>query len=325
MQIIIKEKNIEIKTKLDISCKDDEIIFIITRDNIKYLSKSSFSELKIANNDFQYFPSIIVFVNGVKKIIEKREYSLEIYNEKLILNLNNTLFDNPIIFDIPLEKNIENNFNDNISYFQKQNQILKNEIEKYKKEINNMKFKEINNEEIINQMIEIFKESEVTKNECMLLYNWLNKNKNLKFIRLYSTRIDGDNPSKFHEKCDGKSPTITIIKTKKGYRFGGYTTIPWIKASNWVYNKDPEAFIFSFFYNKKYKIKNENEIAVGSHKIRGPSFGEDNYDIYIWENCTNCNDNQSEIHSFLATQKFELTGEKNFTVDHYEVYLVDIK
>ena len=37
-------------------------------------------------------------------------------------------------------------------------------------------------------MVGIFQESELTKNECYLLYNWLNKNKNLKFISLYSTK-----------------------------------------------------------------------------------------------------------------------------------------
>lgn len=51
-------------------------------------------------------------------------------------------------------------------------------------------------------------------------------NAKLKFTKIYSTKRDGDSASKFHEKCDGKRPTITIIKISKGIRLGGYTTIP---------------------------------------------------------------------------------------------------
>ena len=170
-------------------------------------------------------------------MIEKKNFLLEIYPEKAILKLDNSLFDNSINFQIPLEKIDNINYNEDnnkIANLQKQNEIFRNEIEKLKKKIEakfNIQTNEINIEETINKMVGIFQESELTKNECYLLYNWLNKNKNLKFIKLYSTKKDGDNPSKFHEKCDGKNPTITIIKTKKGYRFGGYTTIPWVKSS----------------------------------------------------------------------------------------------
>ena len=220
---------------------------------------------------------------------------------------------------------LENNFIE----LQKQNEILKEEIESLKSEIKNIKsndlyIKDINIEKTINQMFTIFQESELTKNKCHLLMNWLN-NKKLKFTKIYSTKIDGDSASKFHEKCDGKCPTITIIKTTKGIRFGGYTTIPWIKSNNWEYFKDSEAFIFSLLYKKKYMIKDSNQIAIGCHEIRGPSFGDDRQDIYIWENCTKTNENKCRTpYSYLITKKSELTnGDVNFTVSHYEVYLID--
>ena len=31
----------------------------------------------------------------------------------------------------------------------------------------------------------------------------------------------------FHEKCDNKGPTITIVQDVKGYIFGGYTSMNW--------------------------------------------------------------------------------------------------
>ena len=31
----------------------------------------------------------------------------------------------------------------------------------------------------------------------------------------------------FHNACDGHGPTLTIIKSKYGNIFGGYTSVPW--------------------------------------------------------------------------------------------------
>ncbi len=325
-EIIISKENIQVTTKLNISYTETHIKFEITRDLRKYLYSILFSDLKNKNNDFQFFPTTKVFFNGIKKLIEKKFYSLEINEDKSILKFENPLFENSIIFEIPCEINI---IEEKYNYLLKQNEILKNELQDLKIEIENKNTlnTENDNEEIINHMTQVFKESELTKRECILLYNWLNlKSKNLKFSLLYSTKIDSDKTSEFHKKCDGKNPTITIFKTTKGYRFGGYTTKSWINSTDWKYFKDSESFLFSFFHNKKYMIKNSNEDAIGCHQIRGPCFGYSHKDIYIWEECTQTNSNQCYTpFSYSTTQKCELTnGEPNFVVDHYEVYLIDI-
>ena len=36
-----------------------------------------------------------------------------------------------------------------------------------------------------------------------------------------NSKIDGDTTQAFKNKCEGKKPTYVIIKTKKGYKFGG--------------------------------------------------------------------------------------------------------
>ena len=283
--ITISKENIQVTTKLNISCTETDIKIVITRDLKKYVFSTVFSDLKNKNNDFQYFPTTKVFVNGVKKLIENKSYFLEINEDKSIFKIQNPLFDNSMIFEIPCKTNIIDENNN----LKKQNELLKNDIQKLKEEIENIKKQNTENnnyEEIINQMTQVFKLSELTKNECTLLYNWLNlKNKTIKFSLLYSTKIDGDKTSEFHRRCDGKSPTITIIKTTKGYRFGGYTTKSWINPTSW----HSEAFLSSFFHNKKYIIRNSNEDAIGCYEIRGPSFGYDCKDIYIWEGCTQTN------------------------------------
>ena len=72
-------------------------------------------------------------------------------------------------------------------------------------------------------------------------------------------------------------------------------------------------------------IIDSNQIAIGCHEIRGPSFGYDCRDIYIQDNCTKTNENTCRNqYSYLTRENSELTnGDINFTVSHYEVYLVD--
>ena len=62
------------------------------------------------------------------------------------------------------------------------------------------------------------------------LIQWLEKpnddknSENLKnIILLYRGSIDSFSTSKFHEKCNNKGETLTIIKTEDNYIFGGYT------------------------------------------------------------------------------------------------------
>ena len=61
---------------------------------------------------------------------------------------------------------------------------------------------------------------------------------------------DGFGVTDFHQKCDNKGPTITIVKDVRGYVFGGYTSINW--KSEGGYASDSKAFLFSV--NKKLKF-----------------------------------------------------------------------
>ena len=46
------------------------------------------------------------------------------------------------------------------------------------------------------------------------------------FARCWHAKTDGSASSTFHSNCDGKGPTVTIIK-EGNYIFGGYTDVPW--------------------------------------------------------------------------------------------------
>ena len=94
-------------------------------------------------------------------------------------------------------------------------------------------------------MNEEFIDSTIIENndEKKLIFNWINPLIKFKTKLLYRCSIDGDSSKTFHEKCDGKGPTITLIKTNDGFRFGGYASISWNNKS--CFQKDKNAFIFS--------------------------------------------------------------------------------
>ena len=63
------------------------------------------------------------------------------------------------------------------------------------------------------------------------LTNWLSpvaRSVNSAWKRCWRASFDGWAASTFHSRCDGKGPTVTIIRVGK-YIFGGYTSISWGK------------------------------------------------------------------------------------------------
>ncbi len=97
---------------------------------------------------------------------------------------------------------------------------------------------------------EFFEDSKIIngKEEKDLILTYLPKKPN-KLTLIYNSKIYGDSAKIFHSQCDGKSPTIYIIKSKKGYKFGGYISQPWKNHNS--YTTDNEAFVFSLNLKKK--------------------------------------------------------------------------
>ena len=87
---------------------------------------------------------------------------------------------------------------------------------------------------------------------------------------IYRATRDGDNGLLFHKKCDNIKDTLTLVKTKTGNIFGGYTSETW-NGNN--YKKDDKAFCFSIDLNKKYNSKKTNN-AIYSTRSYGPCFGD---------------------------------------------------
>jgi hypothetical protein len=153
------------------------------------------------------------------------------------------------------------------------------------------------------------------------------EDEDVKFNLIYRSSIDGTKCENFHKKCDGFSKTLTIIKTKDSFVFGGYTTVAWDNTNCWKY--DTDAFIFSLINPNEKIIKIDcidPEHAIYCSPNYGPSFGIGR-DIYICD--------EPDINPFSYSSlgfsynskdtdfkiiKYFLTGNFNFKIEEIEIF-----
>ena len=117
-------------------------------------------------------------------------------------------------------------------------------------------------------------------------------------LLLYKASRDGFSAKAFHDRCDGKENTVTIIRNNLDYIFGGFTTARW--SSDSYYKADPKAFIFSLRRNgtsSSYKLTiNIVDQAIYSNSHYGPMFGA-SVDIRIESN-SNIGGGSSQISRY---------------------------
>eukprot|EP01083_Nonionella_stella_P306890 1076576_1 len=105
---------------------------------------------------------------------------------------------------------------------------------------------------------------------------------------LYRGSRDGFTANVFHNKCDGKAKTLSIIRTDSNNVFGGYASVPW--TSNGGYAADNDAFILLIRSSKNYPPqvftqKEENkQYAVFQYSSYMCIFGG-GHDIHVTDNC----------------------------------------
>ena len=106
-------------------------------------------------------------------------------------------------------------------------------------------------------------------------------NRFIRLILIYRGSRDGDTAKNFHTKCDLIGPNITLIRTKKGYIFGGFTIKSWkhlykdIKKDNDEYGteyKDKECFCFSVDFQKIYRNEKPNKNVIFCNNKYGAIF-----------------------------------------------------
>jgi len=143
----------------------------------------------------------------------------------------------------------------------------------------------------------------------------------------YSATEDGDACTIFHSLCDGLCPILALVKTKKGKRFGGFTTEPYQSSNTFKGKVDDQAFIFSIDKKKTYEVEKGTK-AVCSYKNYGPVFyGYEYCNIYLIGNFLSVEGNVAKKGDrFKTTEDYEINGgEKKFLATEVEVFQVILR
>ena len=126
-------------------------------------------------------------------------------------------------------------------------------------------------------------------------------------VLLYRASRDGFTNAAFHKKCDGRARTITIIKTRDNYVFGGYTGASWDSTSG--YKTDTTAYIFSLRRNGVSAASRYSVSYSGLTSKPGP--GYNSYGSY----CSTCGviytSYTSNYGSYVGIPSIYLSGTHN--------------
>ena len=265
---------------------------------------------------------IDISFNLKEQQLKKEDYSIE----KLYLLIQKLSNENKTIKE---EFTIQNK--------ELQNRIngLENEISKKNKEIVDIKkeLKELKDEFRRKRLLDnSFNFSRIIKlkEEKNKLISWISEKGKIKEIKLlYSSKRDGDGFSPFYNKCSNISPTLSIIKTTKGRKFGGFTFGKWNDKQGTLKQTDTEAFLFSLNNMKKYKILKPNLaiVSVSDHSSF-LTYGNngDGCGIFLRDNfLTNGGHENHTSKVYDADSKYCLSTEENFIVEEVEVYYIIFK
>jgi len=130
-------------------------------------------------------------------------------------------------------------------------------------------------------------------------------------VRLFDSSEDGDTAREFHEKCDDRGPTLTVIETSDGNVFGGFTPISWSSTGRYM---SAESWLFKRPYVRIDIKPNMKRYAVFHSVKYGPAFG---CDIVIGPDYSYCEQN-SYSSGILSDKKERIT----FKVKRFQVFEV---
>lgn len=168
----------------------------------------------------------------------------------------------------------------------------------------------------------------------------LNYPSNLNLSLIYQATRDGFQSTSFHSKVDGRSGTLTVVKTVDSYIFGGFTFADWIVNDNqkgWSFKTDTRAFIFTLanVYDVPLILNvTRPDHAIFASALHGPVFGA--YDFYMYiDNTTQTAYGSSNLGNSYAlpfnlsyaspgAQRF-LAGTTSFKISEIETYHYDGK
>ena len=307
------------------------VIEINSKPKIIYSTSYSLEDLVKKNKFFKLFDSVTDILPDLDIFMKNHKYALSLEHGGVKLSLYLPLkIVEEIVFIVPQIESNEKTFNlevvECLNNLNKQVQQMNSKILFLSEIIEPLK----DDPQILSRIATI-KANQALNSDLLILddyeMNFLKNcipqetNKIMKMTLLYKLTKDSDQSSVFHKLCDNKGPTLTIVKTTKGYRGGGFTSISW--DSSGAYKNDTKAFVFSLDRKKMYKAPSNGSNAIYCNNSYGPTFGA-GHDLYVANGCnSNTNSYCNFPYSYTGGLQYELTGlEKGFTVKDVEVYLI---
>ena len=295
----------------------------------EFEEKFSLDKIKSISKYFLICESIIDVISSIEPNLKQSKIIEENNNLKLIIPLNHPLC-KEAIFILPKKIKLFNQTElyNIISELKEDNQNQKDIIKNLQKNVNSLteKVKTLENKieqlEKRNTEIKDSIDSKIIKNDIekvKAIKNWIDPlNKKLNFELLFRKSRDGSSCQKFHQYCDNKGPTLTLVETTKGYKFGGYTPFSFQSITGYSPKNDNKTFIFSLNLMKKFfKIKEGSLIYFNSSF--GPCFGEGGTDFYLEKNLDK---GYTTNNSFLTNSELTNGEQGDFDVSELEIYKV---
>ena len=154
-----------------------------------------------------------------------------------------------------------------------------------------------------------------------------------KWRLLYRATRDGFRAADFHQKCDDKPNTLTIVKATTSAVFGGFTQEPW--SSDDEYRPGSVSLLFSLVNEQNSPITlNCTHLNNGIYcnKDLGPCFGEGDLKIANSSNknkksrcCTGHTYQAKKADGTLDHKELFLAGSEYFQSEEIEVFIKNYK
>ena len=280
-----------------------EIIYENNKYNIILINNNSSLQIKLSENEIKIYENSF----SIDEIKKNKFFSIYETLEEVLIDL----------YDYISSGKIKINQNENEN-------SLNLIIELPSKKVKEISFNLLSKTKIKEDNIIINLNSEIIKdniNENILLKNWIEPNKIIKAELLYRLTKDGESFEIFHKLCDGIKPNLLLVKSKKGFKFGGFTFENWESCNEGKWKKDNKSFLFSLNLNKRYfqKDKNIND-NIYCLNIFGPCFS---YDLAFkckdMKKCTSWGK-----MTYLDNKEMANNENNNFDVEEVEVFKIII-
>ncbi len=176
----------------------------------------------------------------------------------------------------------------------------------------------------------LYRDTKILSVNSQIELNKLSGYDNQQWQLIYRASRDGYTAKVFHQSCDGCFPTMCVIRSKNGFIFGGFTSVPWSSINQDIW--DTSAFLFTLknphgIKPTKYPIfERAVEFALDHNLNKGPTFGSVRYggeDLTLRSPFNGYENRTSFPHSYQdRTDKGHLTftGEPYFTCDDVEIF-----